>query len=310
MTRLRALVLLCLVAVLPMAWAVQPEPSPSSQRDQIEDLPIISLRARLEALTPSDPLAYYRLGEEVAAEATTTPQRQLAQTLFVLAFELDRRAGGLHGASIALALADLSRLEQDRRWLRALARSIDPRYAQPDWGASTADQIPPALAYRAATVLGQIRAGRGSRVRDELDEPQVLDLFQRYESLLSPHGEPGALQILRRQGENWPCPECGNSRIVRKANTVPREDILCHTCHGDPGPRLTSEELIAHLRFEARLLDGIAGSWSAQIAADGGAPLRDPDPLELAPTLGVDPRRTLWRDGRWVAPGEVTDDQS
>lgn len=298
LTILAAASLTGLLAAQPTEPAIAPPPS---TRPTV-DIAVVNLDDRLSALSPDDATAYFRLGEEVAAEADDFAEMRLAQTLYVLAFELDRAQGGRDGSSIALALADLSRLDREQRWLGALARALDTRYAQTDWSRSDPIEVSDAVAYEAATVLGQIRAGRGSLVRDRLEDPEILALFKRYESLLSPHGEPGALMILRRQAENWPCPECSNRRIVRKANTAPRVDILCHTCRGNPGPVLTSNELIAYLRFESRLLNGIARSWSAQIAADGGAPLRDPDPAELAPTLGVDPGRTIWRDGRWVAP--------
>jgi hypothetical protein len=37
------------------------------------------------------------------------------------------------------------------------------------------------------------------------------------------------------------------------------------------------------------------------VIVDLGAPLRDPDLDEVAPTYGVDPARPYWREGKWVA---------
>ena len=63
-----------------------------------------------------------------------------------------------------------------------------------------------------------------------------------------------------------------------------------------PGPQLSEEELIAQLRFEAVLLNGIQRSWSAQMVVDLGATLRDPDPEDLGEFVVSDYLRA--RQGR------------
>lgn len=271
--------------------------------------------ARLESLSPADPRAYLLLGEEVYAEATTPDQEALARTLYVLAFELDRRrqAAGASvdpglAASACLALADLSRLEEDRRWLVALARSIDRRYASPDWSRAAQPTYSGVAGFRAAEFLGLVRSGDGHRARDLLSDPEVAQVLLEYQGMIGGIGSSGMLRETMLQARQWPCRQCGNARLTRLGETNPPRRGICPTCRGNPGPALTRDELIAQLRFESGLLDGIQSSWSAQMTLDQGAPLREPSPAELAPTLGVDPDSPYWRKGRWVSlPGPARD---
>lgn len=305
-----ALIAAALAALLAPAQqpaAPAPDPSPTPTPPAAAPAPTVIpawLDQRLAALRPAQPEAYFLLAEEVA-DAALTDERltATATTLFTLAFELDRRRGPTPlAASACIALAHLQRSEADRRWLRALAGSIDRRYAATDWnvpaGRAAADQT----AYKAATVLGLARSGDGPAARKLMDEPDVAALLRDYERAMGTTQGTGALFRLNKTIDAWPCPQCGNERVTRGPGDAGPESKLCATCRGNPGPELTEAELIAQLRFEATLLSGIQRSWAAQVAADLGAPLRDPDPAELAPTLGVDATRTLWRNGAWVAP--------
>lgn len=296
----------CCLALLTwcaVVQAQQPGPDPvAPPTNPLEGLAVRDLEERLLALTPDRPQDYFDLAEEVASEATEPEQVSLATTLYVLSFEIDRRRrDGRLGASACVALADLSRLSRERSWLLALAGALDPRYAQPDWSRVDPVRVSDETAYLAVTAVSYVRSGEGRRARDLLSNPAVLALIRRYEALLSPVGLPGMADVLAREAQRWPCPECGFDRISRKAGSVPPEYVACHTCGGNPGMRLSTDEFIAHLRFESTVLEGVQRSWSAQVATDAGRPLRDPDPDELAPTLGVDATRNYWRDGRWVS---------
>lgn len=272
------------------------------QRRSVAPPKVRSLQQRLEALDPSSPLAYFELAEEIAAEAVEPEHTDLAKTLFVLAFVYDRESGRPTwiSPSACLALADASRLDRERRWLIAMAKSLDRRHAPPDWNYADPVRVSDETAYLAASAISAVRSGEGRRARDLMDRPEVRALIDRYETLLSPAGLPGEAQRLVREAQLWPCPECLNQRVTRKANVNPPEYEPCVWCRGNPGMKLAPAELVGHLRFESRLLAGIHRSWSAQLASDGGSPVRDPDPDELAPTLGVDPRKAFYRNGRWV----------
>jgi hypothetical protein len=260
------------------------------------------IAARLEKLAPDDPGAYFLLAEELADTAAEEADKALPRTLYVLAFDLDRKRGngGPLAASCALGLARIERLERDRRWLAALAGGLDARDALPDWNVP-AGSLTDDLAYKAATVLGLARSGDGLEAKRLLDQPGVMDVLKRYERAIGTTGETGALSRLQKYIDAWPCRECHNERVVRRQTDKGVELRLCPVCHGNPGPVLDEDELIGQLRFEAALLNGIQRSWGATIVIDQGAPLRDPDPDQLAPYYRVDPSKPYWRAGQWLA---------
>jgi hypothetical protein len=293
------------IAVLGLLLAAGSETRgwPSVQQESKAPPITASERARLTALKPDRPEAYVMLAEDIADGADDEARIGLARTLFILAFELDRKAGGgsTLSAASALAVARLERLDRDRRWLTAIAGAADRRYALPDWNVGASPSISDETAYKAATVLGLTRSGDGREARRMFDQPGVANVLRHYERAIGSTGETGALSRLDKYMQQWPCPECGNARTVSRPGEKGPEVRLCPTCRGNPGPHLSEEESIAQLRFEAALLNGIQRSWAAQIVVDQGAPLRDPDLEELAPTYGVDPARSYWRDGGWVA---------
>jgi hypothetical protein len=65
---------------------------------------------------------------------------------------------------------------------------------------------------------------------------------------------------------------------------------------------MSNGQLVVHLRAESELLEGSQKSWAAQVAADQGAPFIDLDPASVPTVFGVDPTRTIFRDGRWIRP--------
>ena len=265
--------------------------------------PVQQFGAKLEALQPEDPRAYFLLAEEVADVAQDPADFELAKQLFVLAFHLDRAPGRTPqiSASAVLGLAHLERLDRDRRWLMALAGSLDKRYAQPDWNVPASGSISEETAAKAASAIGLARSGDGREAKKLLEDKAVMDVLRRYERAIGSTGETGALSRIQKYASQWPCPECGNARVVTKPTDKGPELRLCGTCRGNPGPKLAAEETVSQLRFESYLLNGIQRSWAAQSIVDLGAPLRDPDPSELAETMGVDVSKPYWRKGAWIA---------
>ncbi|MCL4220572.1 MAG: hypothetical protein KJZ65_04295 [Phycisphaerales bacterium] len=266
-----------------------------------------SLNDRLESLHPSDPQAYFLLGEELAAEPQTPGNLELAQRLYVLAIVLASKDESLRtiAAGSALALLDITRSEADRRALRSISSALDARFGTRDWSRSTEASVSDDVAYAAATTVGAIRAGMGALVRNELKRPEIRSLIDRFSALIT--GSPGQniLPTLERAAEAWPCPECRNERIVTKRHTGQVERVLCYTCGGNPGPTLTREQFIGQLRFEAQVLNSTPRSWGAQVAADLGAPLREADIAELPIRFGIDVTLAWYRGGAWVAdPGQ------
>ena len=266
---------------------------------------IDGLADRLASLGPEYPEAYFLLGEEVAADAQGDGDLDLARELYALAFELAGPDGSAPSpslrASICIALAQITRGERDQRWLRSISRSLDPRYATTDWAGATEPTVSMATAYDAATAVGAVRSGDGVLAKNLLEEPGVGALLDRYGGLITGTGPARMHAPLQEEAARWPCPECRNKRVsTTRPNGEPVHHI-CRTCDGSPGWRLSHEGLIGTLRFESWVLRGVQRSWSAQIAADSGPPLRDPDPAELAPTFGVSADRPYFRDGEWAA---------
>ena len=255
------------------------------------------VRERLESLRPGQAMEYFELGEEVAFDARTAEDRALARRLYLLAYEMDRERVGSLGRSVCLALAEIAESEPDRQTMLALARAFSneaaPGFAPPA-PARTADDE---AAFALATALGHYRAGEYDRASSILARPEVAALLARHEPLLG-----SASAIVREVNAKPSCRECRNARVV-KADLDPRSEWrLCYTCGGDPGPGLDLRALVSQLRVESMLLSGSQRSWSAQIIADGGAPLREIDPEDLASMFGVDAARSVWRDGQWVVP--------
>jgi hypothetical protein len=300
LTRSATSALLALLFILlPVAAAQQPTLAP--------------WRARLEALSPSNPAAYLELGEEIASHADqqTEPDAatsRLVVELYTLSLELDRRRAGIAptGASAALALASLAPRAEEKRWLAAIARTLDPRQSTPPWMARPEIESVESEAFRAASAVGLIRSGDGIRARQLLAHPEVRSVIQRSNALIERLGFSGGASRLFRESELWPCTQCADQRILKRPNAA-GDARLCTNCDGVPGPRLSDRELLALLQFESWLLDGRQRSWAAQASADGGAPLRDPDPASVASAFRVDARRPYWRNGAWRANADGSD---
>lgn len=286
--------LLLVIAVVAARAAAQDAPVSDPLPDWIT--------SRLVELDPADPLAYFELGEEVAAEVSTRAEEVLSRQLFGLAYALDRADGSPTwiAPSACVALADLARLESDQRWLMALANRLDPGYGVPDWQDPSRSGGVSDVAFETAETIGEIRAGNGIRVRGSLESPRVRELILRYGQLMGFSAGSGALWQVDQWAGAWPCRECGNERVIFRPNTNPPSYRECYTCRGDPGPELSRAELVAQLRFESRLLHGISRSWGAQLAVDFGAPLREPSPDGLLNVLGVSAEAPYWREGAWV----------
>lgn len=241
----------------------------------ISQSPIRDLRARLDALTPDDPQGVFDLAEELAVESDTPHGRALARRLFSLAYEFDRsqpRPIGL-GPSVSLALASISPREDERRWLLALAISLDPGLASiVPLPQTTAQDL--AVRIRLAEALELYRLGEYSLAQDRLNDSSV-------DALLSMHGRmlTGGAGPVRDELATEPvCRECHNRRIVPRANDPAHDFGICSTCGGDPGPDLSDTMLIEHLRLEQTILSDAPRSWSANLLATRGEPLRDMDP--------------------------------
>ncbi|MBX3358781.1 MAG: hypothetical protein KF745_10155 [Phycisphaeraceae bacterium] len=310
------LVLIAAACGLPATIApAAPPATPPSSEHKLPSVPVTDLAGRLAALSPDDPMPYFLLGEEVLSESLgrrSEPNQaglSLARRLFILSYSLDQRLPKPRqarlGPSACLALAASVTDDAQRRWLWALARSMDPAIAKADrsQGDPAVDAVREDVALDLCTALGFMRAGEGRRAEAVLRRPGVSELLDRYDAMISPMEIRGGADLVRRLIAQWPsCPECKNRRVVNRPGDPNGRPVLCLNCGGNPGPRFSDDELLAQLRLESALLSGIQRSWAAQVVVDRGAPLRDLGPAELAPAFGVDPALCIFRDGQWTAP--------
>lgn len=267
--------------------------------------------ARLAALTPAEPEAYLLLAEEVLDGASGPTDTRLAADLFGRAFELARsRPGDRHiAASACHGLAEATGVQRDRPWYEALATVVDPAgSSSPAWMRKPPPTSVDALPFRLVAVLGYVRAGEGVIARQLLVKPEIAQAFRAIEPLMRRGGVPGGLSWLEREAMAWPCRECANEGVVRRGGGPQPEFRACPVCGGTPGPAMQAAELLAQVRLESWLLQGEQRSWAAQLAADDGAPLADPDPAALCTRAGIDAARMYWRQGRWVRHADGRDD--
>ena len=242
------------------------------------------------------------ISRAVLDAATTQSQARLSVELFARAFELARTqpGGSAIAASACRGLAEAVRIERDRPWFGILAALTDPRGAEPGWLRKPAPASVDSYPYRIAAVLGSVRAGDGLVARQQLNKPDLRQAIEAIEPMLRRSGVSGGIASLERDAKLWPCPTCSNEGIVRRLGTSPPEYKACPNCLGKPGPRLSPAELTAQLRFESWLLQGLQRSWAAQLTADDGSPLIDPDPAAVCSRVGVDAARMYWRNGKFV----------
>lgn len=222
------------------------------------------LEARLAALEPSNPMAYFELAEEVADAARDEESLALAQRLFALAGALD--APRL-GRSACLALADLETHPRVKERLVALAWLLDTRPGGFTGVRNGTDEADPAAALAVAEAIGNYRQGDGVR---------ALAALRR----------PGAEEVLESCGHLFP-------------GGAPRFTEDCRLYRGGRRPMLTDQDIVGLLRIERALLGGAERSWAGDLLLDRGRPLIEVDPDRLQETLGADPASACYRAGRW-----------
>ncbi len=304
--------LMAVLAGLSAATAGRAEPgSPPPARPGVPNR-----AARLEALDPARPIGYFELAEEIAYEKTNDTDTKLARELFVLAHELDRRAGSPSslGPSVCLALRDLSTNADEKSWLAAMgglngasaaatpdapAHSARPA---PDSSVASASREPSAEAILLATIHFAAQEPRAAQdlLRRADVASNLLPMRERHHILARVADESAAVTV---------CPECRNRRVASSSIDSAAPARPCPTCGGNPGPRLNEREYLALVRLQAELAGVRPATWSADLLLSGAAPIRDADPGALATYFGVDPRKTKWRHtttgaGEWYNPDQ------
>jgi hypothetical protein len=230
---------------------------------------------RLEALKPSEPLAYFELAEEIADASSDASHRDLSRHLFGLAGALDPRR---LGRSACLALAATETTEDGRRHLLGMASLLgDPPLlsvgassgagGRAEALAAVAAAAGSSAALSLAEAFGHYRRGAGARALEVLRRPGVTELLHACDRLLP----GGAAKFV------------DDCRLLRSSNR----------------PALSPSELDRMLRLEATLLAS-ERTWSSDLLLTDGRTLIDIDPARLHEALGVDVNRPYFRAGRWT----------
>lgn len=277
--------LVCAAAILLVSHAPvvsQDAPTPVDHATEFD--------TQLRSLTPSAPVHYLELGEELVATGEPGTNTGLARRVLVLAITtaLDADNPAVAGGA-CLALARLAPDARERRWLLTMASVIDPRISP----TSPEARDPIRSDIEASLAITQVRAGEGRVARRKLEDDSVR-------ASIRAHASDAWTDELVSESELWPCPGCRNTRLQDDPQR-PGSRQVCSTCAGNPGPAYSRFELLEHLRIEAALLGVQADSWAAELALGLGAPLRQADPRTIASHYGIDPALPCWRDGRWVA---------
>ena len=226
---------------------------------------------RLEALTPERPADYFLLAEEVAERARDETDLALARRLFSLAAVLDPLQ---FGQGACLALADLEGMGPERQRFEALATLLAQQRGRPplvivDARTDAAAEMSSAMMLGISEALSYYRRGEGARALTVLRSSGALDLLEQRDDVI-----PG-----------------GSNRFL--------EDCRRFRSGGDR-PSLSDSQVIDLLRFEVALLAGQNRSWAGDLLLNGNTPLIEVDPDHLEETLGIDGRRSIYRNGRWI----------
>ncbi len=223
---------------------------------------------RLESLTPTKPLAYFELAEEIADTAEDEYNRKLAQHLFALSGVLDPKN---LGRSACLALADMESRVHRKQRLLALSNLLDERGGSAGWvQTAQVKQISPSAAMAVSEALTHYRKGNGNR------------------AIAALNNTTGAAELLESAGGVL---RGGVQRFI--------ED--CKLYRVGRSPTISSDDLLSMLQLEAALLAGDDRTWSADEMLTDARPLLEVDPDNLQQTLLVDGSMAYYRNGQWVS---------
>lgn len=229
-------------------------------------------QSRLELLSPSNPVAYFELAEEIADAASNDEQREFSRHLFALTAVLDTPN---LGHSAVLALASIQPDEMEKRRLMGLACLLESPMAaswlQDDdpYSLSITTEVTPAAAQALSEAMGYYRRGQGSKALESLRHNGADELLTQVDHALS-----------------------------GSANRI-RED--CQHYRGQSRPSLSIEHILTMLRVELALLATSERPWSGDLLLTGGQPLIEIDADRLVESLQADPTRPFFRSGRWIA---------
>jgi hypothetical protein len=240
------------------------------KRAEIEEVVPPFSADRLAALDPTHPADYRDYAEELRARRRDPESRDVAIRLYLISAWLDREK---LGRSSLLGMISLARSPEEEKKFRGALYLIDPR--------TTLDSLQgpsPAIAVAADDSAAQellralrlLRTGKGTTARVLIEKPAVAKLMENYARVLS-KAEFNAAAGQASLG----------SRELRQVLTLELElESLLH-----PGAATAERSLSI--------------AWSRELLSDGGKAVPS---LSLESITEFDPRKCLWREGKWTDP--------
>ena len=247
-------------------------------RADVEDIIITVSKERLQALDPDNPAAYRDYAEELAEKRKDPEARATSLRLYLIAAYLDRES---LGRSCVLGMLSLARSPAEQRKYRAMAYLLDPQHDKrilqaPDQPVVDAQETNDDEAKATLiTALRAVRRGDTRTVSNLAKRPSFRQSLQRW---------PGGLtydqfMALPKQPQDETL-----ARLLRLELSLMRQ-----LRKGNPAGEKPSE------------------SWSDIVRDSRNTPVPS---LSLKTLTKYDPRKCVFRDDRWVRPGDVAPDGS
>lgn len=240
------------------------------QRSEIDQIVPAYSSQRLATLDPAKPAMYLDYAEELRARRRDSEARDMALRLYLTAAWLDREHFGRPGL---LGMISLARSPQEERKFRAALYLVDPRTTLESLLAPTTTPAPSsdedaAAARELLRAVRLLRTGKGATARSIIEKPAVEKLLANYSRIMSKadfNAAAGQATLERRE--------------LRQALLLELElDALLN-------PTAATSEQAASL------------AWSRELQGAGGKAVPS---LSLETLTEFDPRKCVWRDGKWV----------
>jgi hypothetical protein len=246
------------------------------EKRQIEDFIRTVDAERLAGLSPENPAAYRDYAEELSEKKADPDARAAALRLYVIAAHLDPEK---LGRSSLLGMTALARTPLEERRMRAMSYLLDPAHdvnVLREPGATTTARGGAGDAAGSQSLLNLVRLlrkGQGLVARRTAERKESEAIFLQ-------HGR-GLTQkefvAFCRQPQPLP--------VEALARLIHLELALTGGTSSEASAGETGEKSLP--------------SWSSAIASGDTQPVA---PLTLESLTEFDPRRSVYRDGKWVAP--------
>lgn len=230
--------------------------------------------ARLENLSPDNPTAYREYAEELVEKTADPDAIETATRLFLIAAYLDPKK---EGRSALLGMTPLMKGPHGMRQLRALAYLLGPDHDVSLLEGNTKQDL------------------SGGTPLDEPQREEVIEVFhflrQGKRSDAKQRLQREELRALMRQGTSKITPE--ECLALAEGN--------CPGCTQGTIPNYMLQKLVA-AEYELSSSDSsdkVGTQWSYYLNQEFQRPL---PVLSLLKATSIDPRKCVYRDGKWVEP--------